>query len=110
MILSVYRKIFQNLFIYGNFSNSFCKLWRRANTECRKSFLKGYAAVCLEGVIIILACIIFSLFAASPPVIDSEAAAVTMVWKYIGELIFNMLVLVGTVKISDRLVREMLGL
>lgn len=71
--------------------------------------MKGYAAVCLEGVIIILACIIFSLFAASPPVIDSEAAAVTMVWKYIGELIFNMLVLVGTVKISDRLVREMLG-
>lgn len=72
--------------------------------------MKGYAAVCLEGVIIILACIIFSLFAASPPVIDTEAAAVTMVWKYIGELIFNMLVLVGTVKISDRLVREMLGL
>ncbi len=72
--------------------------------------MKGYAAVCLEGVIIILACIIFSLFAARPPVIDSEAAAVTMVWKYIGELIFNMLVLVGTVKISDRLVREMLGL
>lgn len=72
--------------------------------------MKGYAAVCLEGVIIILACIIFSLFAASPPVIDSEAEAVTMVWKYIGELIFNMLVLVGTVKISDRLVREMLGL
>ena len=72
--------------------------------------MKGYAAVCLEGVIIILACIIFSLFAASPPVIDSEAAAVTMVWKYIGELIFNMLVLVGTVKISDRLVGEMLGL
>lgn len=72
--------------------------------------MKGYAAVCLEGVIIILACIIFSLFAASPPVIDSEAAAVTIVWKYIGELIFNMLVLVGTVKISDRLVREMLGL
>lgn len=72
--------------------------------------MKGYAAVCLEGVIIILACIIFSLFAASPPVIDSEAAAVTMVWKYIGELIFNMLALVGTVKISDRLVREMLGL
>ena len=72
--------------------------------------MKGYAAVCLEAVIIILACIIFSLFAASPPVIDSEAAAVTMVCKYIGELIFNMLVLVGTVKISDRLVREMLGL
>ncbi len=53
-----------------------------------------------------LACIIFSLFASSPPVVDTNAAAVTMVWKYIGELIFNMLVLVGTVKIADRVVRE----
>ena len=35
-----------------------------------KSFLKGYAAVCLEGAIIVLACIIFSVFAASPPVVD----------------------------------------
>ncbi len=57
-----------------------------------------------------LACIIFSLFAGSPPVVDTNVAAATMVWKYIGELIFNMLVLVGTVKISDRLVKEMLGL
>ena len=57
-----------------------------------------------------LSCVIFSLFASSPPVIDTNAAAVNMVWKYIGELIFNMLVLVGTVKISDRLVREMLGI
>jgi hypothetical protein len=33
-----------------------------------------------------------------------------MVWKYIGELVFNMLVLVGTIKASDRIVREMMGL
>lgn len=38
------------------------------------------------------------------------SAAVTQVWKYIGEFIFNMLVLVGTIKISDRVVREMMGL
>lgn len=63
-----------------------------------------------EGAIIVLSCIIFSLFASSPPVVDSSAAAVTQVWKYIGELIFNMLVLVGTIKISDRIVREMMGL
>jgi hypothetical protein len=42
--------------------------------------------------------------------VDADAAPAAMVWKYIGELVFNMLVLVGTVKISDRLVREMLGL
>ena len=74
------------------------------------SFLKSYTTVCLEGAIIVLGCIIFSLFATSPPVIDPNAAAVTMVWTYIGELIFNMLVLVGAVKMADRVVREMMGL
>ena len=54
--------------------------------------------------------IIFSLFAATPPVVDPNAAAVTMVWSYIGELVFNMLILVGTVKMADRVVREMMGL
>lgn len=75
-----------------------------------RSFIKSYAAVCLEGAVIVLACIIFSLFAASPPTVDPNAAAVSMVWSYIGELIFNLLVLVGTVKMSDRVVREMMGL
>ena len=74
------------------------------------SFLKSYAAVCLEGAIIVLACVIFSLFAASPPVVDTDAAPAAMVWKYISELVFNMLVLVGTVKMSDRIVREIMGL
>jgi hypothetical protein len=75
-----------------------------------KSFIKSYCAVCLEGAVVVLACVIFSLFASSPPVVDADAAAVTQVWKYIGELIFNMLVLVGTVKMSDRIIREMMGL
>lgn len=57
------------------------------------------------GAIVVLACIIFSLFASSPPVVNPDAAVVTMVWSYIGELIFNMLVLVGAVKMSDRVVR-----
>lgn len=75
-----------------------------------RSFIKSYAAVCLEGAIIVLACIIFSLFASSPPVVNGDAEPAAMVWKYVGELIFNMLVLVGAVKLSDRIVREMMGL
>lgn len=59
---------------------------------------------------IVLACIIFSVFASSPPTVDTSAAAVTQVWSYVGELIFNMLVLVGSVKMADRIVREMMGL
>lgn len=74
------------------------------------AFLKSFVAVCLEGAIIILACIIFSVFAASPPQVDTAASAVTQVWSYIVQLCFNMLVLVGTVKLSDRVVREMMGL
>jgi hypothetical protein len=75
-----------------------------------KSFLKSYASVCMEGAIIVLACIIFSVFASSPPVVDPSAAAASMVWSYIGELIFNMLILVGAVKMADRLVKEMMGI
>ena len=75
-----------------------------------KSFVRSYCAVLLEGAVILLSCIIFSLFASTPPVVDISAAAVTQVWSYIAQLSFNMLVLVGTVKMSDRIIREMMGL
>lgn len=75
-----------------------------------KSFIKSYAAVCLEGAVIMLACVIFSAFATSMPEVDAGVAPVTMVWKYFGEMIFNMLILVGTVKLSDHVVKEMFGI
>ena len=73
------------------------------------SFLKSYAGVCLEGAIIVLACVIYSAFATSAPAV-SGAAAVNMVWSYVGELVFNLLILVGAVRMADRTVKEMLGL
>ena len=110
MIMSVYGRFFR-LFLYTAIApiplSSFAG---EPSQNIGRSFLKSYAAVCLEGAIVVLACIIFSLFASSPPVVNPDAAAVTMVWSYIGELIFNMLVLVGAVKMSDRVVREMMGL
>ena len=75
-----------------------------------KNFLRSYAGVCLEGAIIALACIIFSIMATSPPAVDPNVSAVTAVWSYVGELIFNLLVLVGAVRMSDRIVKEILGL
>ena len=110
MIMSVYGRFFR-LYLYTAIApiplSSFAG---EPSQNIGKSFLKSYVAVCLEGAIVVLACIIFSLFASSPPVVDPDAATVTMVWSYIGELIFNMLVLVGAVKMSDRVVREMMGL
>ena len=110
MILTVYGRFFK-LYLYTAIAPiPLSTVAGEPTQNVAKSFLKSFTAVCLEGAIIVLSCIIFSLFASSPPIVDVNAAAVTQVWKYIGELIFNMLVLVGTVKMSDRVVREMMGL
>ncbi len=110
MILSVYGRFFK-LYMYTAIAPIPLSTFAGEPTQnVGKSFLKSYAGVCLEGAIIVLACIIFSVFASSPPVVDTNAAAASMVWSYIGELIFNMLILVGSVKMADRIVREMMGL
>lgn len=110
MIMTVYGRFFK-LYLYTAIAPIPLSTFAGEPTQSvGKSFIKSYCAVCLEGAIIVLSCIIFSLFASSPPVVDANAAAVTQVWKYIGGLIFNMLVLVGTIKLSDRVVREMMGL
>ena len=110
MIMTVYGRFFK-LYLYTAIAPIPLSTFAGEPVQnVGKSFLKSYCSVCLEGAIIVLACIIFSLFASSPPVVDANAAAVTQVWKYIVELIFNMLVLVGTIKLADRVVREMMGL
>lgn len=86
MIMTVYGRFFK-LYLYTAIAPVPLSTFAGEPTQnVGKSFIKSYAAVCLEGAIIVLACIIFSLFAASPPAIDSNAAAVTQVWSYIGEL------------------------
>ena len=110
MILTVYGRFFK-LYIYTAIAPIPLATFAGQPTEnIGKSFLKSYAGVCLEGAVIILACIIFSKFASTAPVIDKDAAVVTMVWSYIGELAFNMLILVGTVKMADRIVHEAMGI
>ena len=110
MILSVYGRFFK-IYMYSAIAPIPLSTFAGEPTQnTGKTFLKSYCAVLLEGAIIALACIIFSVFAASPPVVDTSAAAVTQVWAYVGELIFNLLVLVGAVKMADRIVREMMGL
>lgn len=110
MILTVYGRFFK-LYMYTAISPiPLASAASESTQHTALTFIKSYAAVCLEGAIIVLACIIFSTFASSAPTIDSSASSVSMVWSYIGETIFNMLVLVGTIKMSDRIVKEMMGL
>ncbi|MBQ9552076.1 MAG: hypothetical protein IJU96_04850 [Clostridia bacterium] len=110
MIMTVYGRFFK-LYLYTAIAPvPLASFAGEPSAQIGKSFIKSYAAVCLEGAIIVLGCIIFSVFAQSPPVVNSDAAAVNQVWSYVGELIFNMIVLVGTVKMADRVVKEMMGL
>ena len=110
MIMSVYGRFFR-LYLYTAIAPIPLSAFASETTSSvGVSFIKSYCAVCLEGAVIVLACVIFSVFASTPPVVDSAVSAVTQVWTYIGELIFNLLVLVGTVKMADRVVREMMGL
>jgi len=110
MIMSVYGRFFR-LYLYTAIAPVPLSTFAGEPTQnIGKGFIKSYSAVCLEGAIIVLACIIFSLFASSPPAVDTDVSAVTMVWSYVGELVFNMLVLVGAVKMADRVVKEMMGL
>lgn len=110
LIMTVYGRFFK-LYMYTALASIPLSTFAgEPSQSVEKSFVRSYCAVLLEGAVILLSCIIFSLFASTPPVVDTSAAAVTQVWSYIAQLSFNMLVLVGTVKMSDRIIREMMGL
>lgn len=110
MILTVYARMFK-IYIFTAISpiplSSFAG---ETTSNIGKNFLRAYAGVCLEGVIIALACVIFTVMASAPPLVNPGVADVTAVWSYIMEVIFNLLVLVGAVRMSDRIVKELLGL
>ncbi len=110
LIMSVYGRFFKMYMYTALAPIPLSTFAGEPSQNIGKSFVKSYCAVLLEGAVISLACIIFSVFASSPPVVNPDAAAASMVWSYIGELVFNMLVLVGAVKMADRIVREMMGL
>ena len=110
MILTVYGRMFK-LFLYAAIAPiPLATFAGEPSSSVGKNFLRSYAGVCLEGLVIALSCVIFSAMASSPPAVDPSASAVTAVWTYVAELIFNFLVLVGSIKMSDRVVKELMGL
>lgn len=111
MILTVYSRFFKLYIATAIAPIPMASFAGQPSSSIGAAFLKSYAAICLEGCVIVLACVIFSAFASAPPaIVDDTLAAATIVWNYVGEVIFNMLVLVGAIKMSDRLIRELMGL
>ena len=111
LILTVYGRFFK-LYLYTALSPlPLASFAGEGTSSMGKAFIKSYTGVCLEGAVIVLACLVYSAFiSSSAPAVDGSLPAVTMAWKYIGQLIFNMLILTGLVKGSDRIVREMFSL
>lgn len=110
LILSVYGRFFR-IFMYTAIAPVPLSAFAGEPTaRIGISFIRSYAAVCLEGAVVVIACVIFSIFVSEAPSVSTDTSSVTMVWEYMGQLIFNMLILVGCVKMSEKLVHEMLGL
>ena len=111
MILTVYSRFFKLYMATAIAPLPLASFAGQPSSSVGVAFLKSYAAICPEVCVIVLACVIFSGYAASPPALaDASNAAATIVWSYVGELIFNMLVLTGAIKMSDRLIRELMGI
>lgn len=110
LLLTVYGRFFR-IYMYTAIAPIPLSTMAGQPTEnIARSFLKSYAGVCLQGVVIVLACVIFTAFAGSMPEMDTSAEPLEMVWKYVSGLIFNMLILLGLVKGSDRIIHDMMGL
>ena len=109
IIMTVYGRYF-SLYMYAAIAPiPLAAFAGEGTSQIGMQFLKSYMGVCLQGAIIVLACVIFTAFAAAPPSVSGDGV-VQMVWNYIAELVFNLLVLVGAVKMSERLCKEMMGL
>ena len=111
LIMTVYGRFFR-LYIFTALAPIPLATFAGEGTSfAGKQFIKSYIGVCMEGAVIVLACLIFSAFMSSgSPVLDTNLTPVVMAWQYIAETIFNMLVLVGLVKGAERIVRELFGL
>ena len=112
MILTVYARFFR-LYMYTALAPIPLATFAGEMTASTGiAFIKSYIGVCLEGAIIVLACVIFSAFITSGDtvIVGESSSAVAIVWGYLAENIFNMLVLVGLVKGADRIVKEIFGL
>ncbi|MDL2324536.1 hypothetical protein LJC61_05230 [Ruminococcaceae bacterium OttesenSCG-928-A16] len=110
LILTVYSRFFR-LYMYTALAPVPLSTFAGELTSSTgKAFIKSYLGVCLEGAVIVLACLIFSAFSSSPVTVIGTGSAVTRVWSYVAEVVFNMLVMVGIVKGADRIVKEMMGL
>lgn len=82
-------------------------------TSFGMNFLKSYTCELLRGVVMLVACNLFSTFIKSDEITRMIVSSTSSGWTvtgYVMDLIMQLLLLVITIKGSDRLVKEIFGL
>ena len=111
ILISVYGRFFR-LYMYTAISPLMLStLGGEPTHSVGIGFLKNYIAVCLEGVVITIACIIYIAIAKNPEVTehDGDWGPLLMVLEYVGMFILYALILLFAVKGADRIAKEMMG-
>jgi hypothetical protein len=77
-----------------------------------KSFIKNFAAVCLEGAVIMIACVIWQKVAntALPVMPDAGVLPSAMLLAYMVRVIISMVLLASVIKLADTITKSALGL
>ena len=111
MILTVYGRFFKLYLFTALAPIPLATFGGEGTSQVGKTFIKSYVGVCMEGAVIVLACLIYSAFLSSGTtgLPNTGTTAVTLVWAYLGETVFNMMILVGLVKGADHVVKELFG-
>lgn len=81
----------------------------RGTSEIGKQFLKSFCGILLQGLILVIAFLLFTMFFNNVE-LDSSAGAVGVVWKYCISVLGQLVVLITIIKSSDQLVYKMLGI
>lgn len=111
LLLTVYGRFFRLYLFTALAPIPLATFAGEGTSASEKQFIKSYIGVCMQGAVVVLACVIYSAFlSSSAPAADATLGAVTMVWQYIGQMVFNMLILTGLVRGADQIVKEMFGL
>ena len=111
MLVAAYGRIFQCYMYMAIAPIPLSTFACRGTADVGKHFLKSYCGVMLQGLILVLAMLIFSVFFQSGVAIDqNETDVVVMILKFGVFVLVRLFTLIGVIKSADHIVQQMLGL
>lgn len=109
LVLTVYLRIFR-IYIYIAVSPfPLASYAGESTSRIGRTFLMNYLAVCLQGIVIIVAFIIFANYIQNDVTVDTSKSLFANLMLYIGQVALGQLVLISTIRASDRMTKEMIG-